>query len=171
MHVGRVVGTLPANRSDIGTRTIPLLHSHLAQEGDYLDVAFGDGHAGGEPLPSPSRQPAVGAVASEIDNLDRGEVTTTVDMRRPGAVVLSASFDPGWTATVDGHRQATRMVAPALVATNVSAGRHTIVFRYRGYGDYLELFALCVLTLAVLLGADLMRGGSWTSASRPAWRS
>ena len=171
VHVGRIVGTLPANRSDIGTRTIPLLHSHLAQEGDYVDVAFGESHAGGEPLPSPSRQPAVGTVASEIDNLDRGDVTTTVDMRRPGAVVLSASFDPGWTATVDGHRQATRMVAPALVATDVSAGRHTIVFRYRGYGDYLELFALCVLTMAVLLGADLMRGGSRTSASPPAWRS
>ena len=78
-------------------------------------------------------------------------------MRHPGTVVLSASFDPGWTATVDGHRQRTQMVAPALVATSVPAGTHTIVFRYRGYGGYLELFALCVLTLAVLLSAELPR--------------
>ena len=73
-----------------------------------------------------------------------------------------------------------RMVDPApdsddskvfFESTQSTAGRHTIVFRYRGYGDYLELFALCVLTMAVLLGADLMRGGSRTSASPPAWRS
>jgi hypothetical protein len=42
----------------------------------------------------------------------------------------------------------------------VPAGTHKIVFRYTGYGGYLELFALCVLTLAVLLSADLMRSGS-----------
>ena len=142
------------------------------RQGDYLAVAFGESHAGARSLCRRHRGSRPWApCASEIDNLDRGEVTQPSTCAGPERVVLSASFDPGWTATVDGHRQATRMVAPALVATDVSAGRHTIVFRYRGYGDYLELFALCVLTMAVLLGADLMRGGSRTSASPPAWRS
>ena len=111
-------------------------------------------------MPSPAPEPFAGKVTSELDDLDRGQVTTTVTMRHPGTVVLSASFDPGWTVTVDGHRQRTQMVAPALVGTTVPAGTHEIVFRYRGYGGYLELFALCVLTLAVLLSADLMRSGS-----------
>jgi len=164
VRVGRIVGTLVANRSDIGTRTIPLLHSRLAHDGDYLDVAFSNRHSTIEPLPSGSAQSPVGSVVSEIDDLDRGEVTTTVSMRHSGAVVLSASFDPGWIVTVDGHPHATRMVAPALVAALVPPGTHTVVFRYRGYDHYLELFALCVLTLAVLLSADLMRGGSVLAA-------
>jgi uncharacterized membrane protein YfhO len=77
-------------------------------------------------------------------------------IRRPGAVVLSASFDPGWSATVDGRPRPTMMVAPALVATAVPAGTHTIGFRYRGYSGYPELFAVCALTLAVFAGADVI---------------
>lgn len=155
VHVGRIVGVLPANRTDIGTRSIPLLHSRLTQDGDYLDVAFDRGGAGARRLPSPAPEQSAGKVTSELDDLDHGRVTTTVDMRHGGIVVLSASFDPGWTATVDGHRQRTQMVAPALVATHVPTGVHRIVFRYRGYGGYPELFALCALTLAVLLSAEL----------------
>jgi uncharacterized membrane protein YfhO len=71
-------------------------------------------------------------------------------MRRPGVAVLSASFDPGWRATVDGRPAATLMVAPALVATRVPAGVHRVAFRYAGYGHYPELFALCLLTLGGL---------------------
>jgi len=50
-------------------------------------------------------------------------------MRRSGAAVLSASLDPGWTATVDGHVGTVQMAAPALVATSVPSGVHTIVLR------------------------------------------
>ena len=65
------------------------------------------------------------------------------------------SFDPGWTATVDGRAHATEMVAPALVATRVSAGTHRIVFRYRGFDGYLELFVLSGVCLVAVLAADL----------------
>jgi hypothetical protein len=42
------------------------------------------------------------------------------------------------------------MVAPALVAVNVPAGTDHVVFRFRGYGDYPELFALSALTVALI---------------------
>jgi uncharacterized membrane protein YfhO len=73
-----------------------------------------------------------------------------VQLRRPGVVVLSASYDPGWTATVNGRRVPAQMVAPALVAVNVPAGTDHVVFRFRGYGDYPELLALSGLTLLVV---------------------
>jgi uncharacterized membrane protein YfhO len=76
-------------------------------------------------------------------------------MRRPGVAVLSASYDPGWTATVNGRPQPTRMVAPALVAVDVPAGADHVVFRYHGYGDYPPLLALSGLTLAVTATAPL----------------
>jgi hypothetical protein len=151
LHVGRIVGRLTANRTNVGVRSIALMHSRLAQEGDYLRVAFGQSAGAGRPLPSEPRQASAGRVIAETDLLDQGEVAATVKMRQPGVVVLSASFDPGWTAIVDGHPRRTQIVAPALVATTVSAGSHRIVFRYRGFRGYPLLFALCGLTLAALL--------------------
>jgi uncharacterized membrane protein YfhO len=96
-------------------------------------------------------------VVSESDDLEHGRVVATVSMRRPGVVVLSASFDAGWTVSIDGRRGAVQMVAPALVATNVSIsnGEHKIVFQYVGYGGYPELFVLAALALGALLAADI----------------
>lgn len=71
--------------------------------------------------------------------------------------MLSTSFDPGWTATVDGRARATQMVAPALVATAVPAGVHAIMFRYQGFQGYPELLSLCGLTLVVLLVGEVVR--------------
>jgi uncharacterized membrane protein YfhO len=74
--------------------------------------------------------------------------------------MLSASFDPGWTATVDGRRQRTETVAPALVAVEVPAGEHRIIFRYRGWQDYPLLFAACAAALVALAYADVRRKSS-----------
>jgi len=157
IRVGTIAGALTADRTDLGARSVPLLHSGLADDGEYLRIFFGGRQATLPPLPRPSRGPAAGNVTSESDDLEQGAASATVTMRRPGIVVLSASFDDGWTATVDGHPQPTMMVAPALVATDVPAGTHTIAFRYRGYSGYPELFALCALTLAAFAGADVVR--------------
>jgi len=148
VHAGTIVGSLAADRTNLGARTAALLRSRLAESGDYLKIAFGERGRADPALPHPSRKAAGAELTSETDDLEQGAVTATVTMRRPGVVVLSASFDDGWTATVDGHRRPTTIVAPALVATDVPAGTHTIAFRYRGYSGYPELFALCALTLA-----------------------
>jgi hypothetical protein len=173
VHVGRIAGRLEANRTDVGVRSIPVLRSRLAQHGEYLRVAFGHGGGRAEQPPRPPRGPArrpraeqpprpprrgsTGAVIAEADNLRQGEVAATVSVRRPGVAVLGASFDPGWTAFVDGHRRSTEMVAPALVSTTVPAGTHRVVFRYRGFQGYPLLFTLCALTLIVLAASDLVR--------------
>jgi uncharacterized membrane protein YfhO len=72
-------------------------------------------------------------------------------------VVLSTSYDPGWTATVNGRPQPTLMVAPALVAADVPAGTDHVVFRFHGYGDYPELLALSGLTLVMLAAPVCLR--------------
>ena len=157
VHVGSIVGALAADRTNIGARSIPLLHSRLAQYGDYLRVTFGRSGGTDQPAPAGFRPASAGNVIAETDDLDQGEVSTTVRMRQPGVVVLSASFDPGWTAIVDGRARPTQMVAPALVATTVPAGIHRIIFRYRGFRGYPLLFALSGLTLAALLIAQTAR--------------
>jgi hypothetical protein len=150
LRAGTIVGTLPADRSDIATRTLPVLHSRLAQAGDYLRVAYGQHGARGLRLAQPSSAAPAGTVLAQSDELQQGLARASVRMRKPGIVVLSASFDPGWTATVDGRRRRTEMVAPALVATTVPAGTHRIVFRYRGWKDYPLLFAIGAAALIAL---------------------
>jgi uncharacterized membrane protein YfhO len=75
---------------------------------------------------------------------------------REAVVVLSASFDPGWSVSVDGRPAATEMVMPALVAVTVPPGSHQVVFRYHGFAAYPELFALALLSL---LAGAMVTGG------------
>ncbi|MGD0560507.1 MAG: YfhO family protein, partial [Streptosporangiaceae bacterium] len=150
IQVGRIVGEISANRTNIGASSIPLLGSGLAADSAYLGVRYGSGGGGNGQLPTVPSQSSVGTVSAEQANLDDGEASATVRMSQPGVVVLSVSYDPGWTATVNGRRQPIRMVAPALVAVDVPAGTDHVVFRFHGYGDYPELFALSGLTLAVI---------------------
>jgi hypothetical protein len=154
VQIGRIVGWLAADRTNLGTRSIPLLRSSLAQHGDYLRVTFGRPGPAAGALPAPASATPPREVTSETDNLDQGLVTASVTIQHPGIVVLSASYDPGWTATVDGHRTATEMVAPALVATAIGPGMHRIAFTYHGFRGYPELFALGGLVLLALIASD-----------------
>jgi hypothetical protein len=160
LHAGTIVGTLSGDRNDIGMRNIPMLNSRLAHAGDYLRVAYGHSGDREPPLPQPSPATPAGTVLAGSDKLQHGLVAASVRMRRAGIVVLSASFDPGWTATVDGRWQRTEMVAPALVATTVPAGTHRIIFRYRGWQDYPLLFAVGAGALVALAYTDIRRARS-----------
>ncbi len=150
VQAGQIVGEISANRTNLGTRSVPLLRSGLAADGAYLGVRYGSGGGGDGPLPTVRSQPAAGTVSAERADLTDGEASATVRMHRPGVVVLNASYDPGWTATVNGRQQPIRMVAPALVAVDVPAGTDHVVFRFHGYGDYPALLALSGLTLALV---------------------
>jgi hypothetical protein len=153
IQAGQVVGMVSADRANLGTRSVPLLHSGLAAAGAYLGVNYGSSGSGDDRLPAVRGQAATGTVRAEHTDLANGAASVTVSMRRPGIVVLSASYDPGWTATVNGRPLPARMVAPALVAVDVPAGTDHVVFRFHGYGDYPELLALSGLTLALLAAA------------------
>jgi hypothetical protein len=149
---GQIAGRLVADRTNLGVRSVALLRSELASHGAYLGVRYGPGRTAAH-LPTADPGASPGAVTSATADLAHGEAAATVHMRRPGIAVLSASYDPGWSATVDGHRQTTRMVAPALVAVDVPAGTSRVVFRFRGYGAYPELFAVSAASLLLLLVA------------------
>jgi uncharacterized membrane protein YfhO len=68
-------------------------------------------------------------------------------------VLLKATYDPRWTASVDGVEVTTAMVAPSFVGVPISAGRHSIVFEYHPYPYYWLLLAIGVFTqLALVVG-------------------
>ncbi len=151
VQAGQIVGEISANRTNLGARSVALLRSGLGADGAYLGVRYGVGGGGDSPLPPAPRRSSAGSVRAQRADLGDGQATATVQMRRPGVAVLSASYDPGWTATVNGRSRPTRMVAPALVAVDVPVGTDHVVFRYHGYPAYPELLVLSGLTL-VLVG-------------------
>jgi hypothetical protein len=166
VRAGRIVGEISANRTTVGARSVRLLRSGLAADGAYLSVRYGSDGGGDGRLPTVASRSPAGAVRAERVDLDDGGASATVRMRRPGVAVLSASFDPGWTATVNGRPRPTRMVAPALVAVDVPAGTDHVVFRFHGYGNYPELLALSGLTLAMIAVAPVcVRRARWRRAS------
>lgn len=64
----------------------------------------------------------------------RERVVVAVDARSPSLLVLSDTYAPGWTATVDG---AVAEILPANYLARgvwIPAGRHEVVFRYRTPG-------------------------------------
>jgi hypothetical protein len=156
VHVGSTFGTLTADRTDLGSRSIRLLRSLLAGDGRYLRVAFGSEIPVRQPLSSLSSRP-VGRVLSERSELVRGEAQATVKLVRPGVVVLSSSFDPGWRVSVDGHKEIPQMLAPALVGVNVPAGTHKVMFSYGGYQQYPMLLSICGVSILALLLVDVKR--------------
>jgi hypothetical protein len=157
VRAGRIVGEISANRTNLGARSLRLLGSGLATDGAYLAVRYGVNGGGDSRLPTVPSQSAAGAVRAQRADLDDGEASAMVRMHRPGVALLSASYDPGWTATVNGRRQPTRMIAPALVAVDVPAGTDHVVFRFHGYDNYAELLALSGLTLAIIAIAPVCR--------------
>ena len=150
IHVYDTTGELTATRADVGTQSTTLLDSPLlgraARPHGGLQRAAG-GHA--------DRVRPVGAPG--LARTRRRGARRPAERRRPApwcttnrrsTVVLSASYDPGWHATVNGRPAPTVMVAPALVGVVVGPGVHTVTFSYAGYGSYNALFVLALVVLA-----------------------
>ena len=160
LDVVEPVGVVRANRSDVATRTLGVLRSSLVSRHEDLEVSF----PGTPPLPVSQRpapkcsgtlppagcsegSSAPGTVVVQPKTLVHGTAGGVVRLSRTGVVMLSASFDPGWRATVDGRQQATEMLAPAVVGVPVGPGVHRVVFHYVGFAYYPELLLLAALIL------------------------
>jgi hypothetical protein len=150
-----VVDTGPpiaADRTNLGVRVASWLSSDLPAADVYPAVAF----AGVE---APAATVAVGAIPTESPGrvldvalqLADGRATTIVDVRRPAAVILKASFDNRWRVVVDGRELDAQMFAPGFVGRMVSPGRHQVSFEYVPFPRYDLLLAIGAVAFVVLL--------------------
>jgi hypothetical protein len=159
IHVYDTTGTLTATRADVGSQSTTLLESPLLNEQRDLTVAF-NGQAAAKPTAAGASglEGSPGRVVTEQADLANGAARAVVHTTRRATVVLSASYDPGWHATVNGRPAPVVMVAPALVGVVVGPGEHTVAFTYDGYGFYTALFVLAVVVLlAVAVGPAAWR--------------
>src|SRR5262249_15063435 len=100
------------------------------------------------PLPADAR---VSGTARIVEDLPE-RVVVDVVAATPAYLVLADTFDPGWSATVDGRPAPIRPAYVAFRAVFLSKGRHTVEFTYRpaGLEQGLALTA-CGVALALLL--------------------
>jgi Gpi18-like mannosyltransferase len=140
-----------ANRTDLDASTRSFRSSSDAVRGLYPGVAFDGGSAppptfdgGTRPTGSP------GTVSSQSATLQDGVFNASVDANRPAVVLLKATYDPRWTATVDGLAAKPTMMAPSLVGVDVPVGHHEVRFRYAPYGRYPLLLVLGAFALVAL---------------------
>jgi len=144
-------GSIAANRANIGENTADFVRSTQPLHGPYPVIAYGATPVAPTTVSGAVPSGDAGRVLNSEPNLEEGRITGTVDAIRPAVVVFSASFDPGWVARVDGAQVPTEMVAPALVAVPVGAGRHRVSFTYAAPGDYPQYFSLAGVTLVALV--------------------
>lgn len=97
---------------------------------------------------------------------DRVEIDA--DLSADGYVVLVDSYDPGWTATLDGSPADVVRANVAFRAVGVPAGHHYIVMRYRPPAVLWGLAASALAWAALAVTASL-RGGTAppTGSGRP----
>jgi Bacterial membrane protein YfhO len=100
------------------------------------------------PLPTGAVVAGKARISDEIP--ERVVVETTA--RVPSYLVLSDTFDPGWSATVDGRPAPIRPAYVAFRAVFLPAGDHTVVFQYRPAGFEAGLsLTVCGLFLGLML--------------------
>ena len=147
-------GTIDANKATVGQQSLAVLdYGLIANHNDYL-VNWGSNALAVQPRSVLKGAP--GTILAASPDLPNGQAGVTVSMKRSGVVVLAASYDPGWTVTVDGVPAKTVAVAPAVVGVVVPAGEHKITFVYKGFQWY------WLLAIVVLIGF----GDAWRFSRR-----
>lgn len=79
-------------------------------------------------------------------------VLIEVAAEQPGYLVLADTYDPGWSATVDGSPAPIRPAYIAFRAVALEAGRHRVEFRYEPAGWRLGAWISSVGLALALLG-------------------
>jgi hypothetical protein len=151
LQVVDTAGVIAADRFDMASQMQPFLHSATFHQGQLATVAF-DGAAGAAPTLPVDSSPtgSVGTSSDVLIQSQDGFFAGDVHANRTAAVLLKASYDPRWRATVDGTDATPYMVVPGFVAVTVGPGEHTVVFQYVSYPHYGLLLAIGALTLLAL---------------------
>lgn len=136
------------------------------------EVAVTEHPVAGVPVASsPPRAGSSTGMAAHLVSYRAQRVVINAEAARPGLLVLTDDYFPGWTATVDGRPAAIQRVDYLLRGVRLPPGRHTVVMRYAPASWTIGLAISGVSLILVVLG--LLAGGPagrrWAlSRARPA---
>ncbi|MBX6315883.1 MAG: YfhO family protein, partial [Isosphaeraceae bacterium] len=113
-----------------------------------------------QPLPPDAVVSGSARIVREVP--ERVEIETTSST--PAYLFLADTYDPGWSATLDGRPVPVRPALVAFRAVFVPAGRHTVVFSYRPAGFQLGLL---ITIVGAILGLVLLAWPGQVAALGP----
>jgi hypothetical protein len=87
--------------------------------------------------------------SAKITGYGHNTVLIEAELDKPGLLILSDTYYPGWEATVDGIQASIYRVDGLFRGVYVNAGRHQIVFNYRPV-SFLAGLGIAVLALMLL---------------------
>ncbi len=95
----------------------------------------------------------LGASGLVIESFETTRFSGVIDVAEPGVLLLTMTYDEGWSAWVDGKPAKVHNISGALCGVSLSAGKHEIVMKYKteglNYGIAISLGALALLLCAV----------------------
>jgi hypothetical protein len=104
----------------------------------------------------PEDGPAGRAGRARIRRIDPDRLVVDATATRPGMLVVSDAWDPGWTATVDGREIDVERVDYVMRGVPLPAGAHRVEFRYEPWsfeaGRAVSLVTLAGLAALALAG-------------------
>jgi hypothetical protein len=111
------------------------------------------------PLPPTAEVSGTATITTDLPE----RVVVETDTQAAAYLVLADTFDPGWSATVDGNPAVIRPAYVAFRAVALPPGSHTVVFTYCPAGFRLGLgISVCGAIPAILL---LIRPGRRSAGS------
>jgi Bacterial membrane protein YfhO len=114
----------------------------------------------------PSSKSTAGESAA-IAHRDVASATLDVNLRRPGLVMLTDTYFPGWIATVDGSATSILRANYLFRAVRVAGGHHRVEFTYRSsavaYGVAVTILSLAIAAFLMWLACRLPRSGYLTT--------
>lgn len=89
----------------------------------------------------------------EITEFEETDIKGTITAKTDGLMYTSIPYDEGFTLYIDGEKTEYTTVGDALIAVDLTAGTHTIEFKYapRGLSSGIILSVICVLILGGLI--------------------
>jgi hypothetical protein len=106
---------------------------------------------------SNAREGGAGRVVA-IDETDSDDRRISVSADGDGYLVVADSFDPWWTATVDGHETPVLRADHAMMAVAVPPGEHVVRFTYSLPRGPIVVSLASIIALLALVGADVAVG-------------
>ena len=85
-----------------------------------------------------------------------------VDVTTNSMLLLKSSYQPNWTAKVDGLDKIPVMLMPGFIGVHLEPGRHTVIMEYRARPIRNLLLAVGFLTLLLIALWDRLNStGLW----------
>jgi hypothetical protein len=151
----------PAQRTVSGENAA--LSAVTAPDFDGRRVAITEHPVPGVPQAGTGGAPPGSPGSATLKSYGSEHVVIDADASAPGLLVLTDTFYPGWTATVDGRSVPVERVDDVLRGVALSPGRHVVEFRYQPtswtIGWIISLLAVIGVAVAVVTAVRGTRRG------------